>query len=218
MLVGHLGGVAFESWREHENLAAAMVTGEKRADAEAAPPRRVRAWPGPAAAITLLVGFGGAAGIAALAGLPGRGVPPAAVDPEYAEQCGGCHLPYPPSLAPAATWNGILDHMDNHFGEKPGLPPDMIARFRAYLDANDASHWDTLPAHRLRTPAPDGSLRITDAPGCRRIHRDIPAATFTSPPVYRRSHCDACHGDAATGRFAPQKIAVPDERRSGAGS
>jgi hypothetical protein len=27
--------------------------------------------------------------------------------------------------------------------------------------------------------------------------------------VYRRSNCEACHADAATGLFSPQNIAIP---------
>ena len=56
----------------------------------------------------------------------------------------------------------------------------------------------------------NGSLRITDAPGWKRVHRHIPAAIFTAKPVYRRSNCAACHADAGTGQFAPQGIAIPN--------
>jgi cytochrome b len=207
----HLAGVAFETWRERENLIGAMLTGSKRSDG-VPPPPPVRPLPWRAAAFVLVLGLGGAGAIAALAALPGYGVPPATLDPAYAEQCGSCHLAFPPSLARAATWNAILDHMDKHFGEDSGLDAATIAPLRAYLDANAAGHWDTLPAHRLGPPDPGGSLRITDSPGWRRIHRAIAAARFTAAPVYRRSNCAACHADAATGRFAPQDIAVPDGR------
>jgi cytochrome b len=209
MIAAHVGGVAFESWRERENLVRAMVTGRKPAAPPAVAVATARAAQGRAAWVTLGLGFGGAAAIAALAALPGRGVPPATLDPEFAVQCGSCHLAFPPSLVPAATWNAILDRMDAHFGENTGLPPDMIARLRVYLDANAAGHWDTLPSWRLRTPDPGGSLRITATPGWRRIHRGIPAATFAAPPIFSRSACEACHADAATGLFAPQEIAVP---------
>jgi cytochrome b len=209
MIAAHIGGVAFESWRERENLVRAMLTGRKPAVPPAVAVVPARAAPGRAAWLTLGLGFGGAAAIAALAALPGRGVPSATLDPEFAEQCGSCHLAFPPSLAPAATWNAILDHMDAHFGEDTGLPPDLIARLRIYLDANAAAHWDTLPSWRLRMPDPGGSPRITATPGWRRIHRGIPAATFAAPPILSRSACEACHADAATGLFAPQDIAVP---------
>ncbi len=209
LIAAHVAGVAFETWRERENLVLAMLTGRKPAAPPAVPVAAIRARPGTATLLTLGLGLGGAGGIAVLAGLPGRGVPPVALDPVFAEQCGSCHLAFPPSLAPASTWNGILDHPDAHFGQDTGLPPDMIAQLRAYLDGQDAAHWDTLPANRLRRPDPRGSLRITDSPGWQRIHRRIAAAAFTEAPVYRRSNCAACHADAATGRFSPQQITWP---------
>jgi cytochrome b len=209
MVAAHLAGVAFESWREGDNLVRAMVTGRKRAAPQPLP--RVRARPLSATVLTMGLGLLGTGSVAALAALPGRGVPPAALDPVYVVQCGSCHLAYPPSLSSAATWNAVLDRMDAHFGEDTGLSPDIIAQLRPYLSGNAAGHWDTLPSWRLRMPATDGSLRITDTPGWRRIHRDIPAARFATAPVYRRSACESCHADAATGRFAPQQIAVPDK-------
>jgi cytochrome b len=209
MIAAHLGGVAFESWRERENLVRAMVTGRKPAAPPAVAVASVRAEPRLAARLTLSVGLSGAAVVAALAALPGRGVPPDTLDPLFAEQCGSCHLAFPPSLAPAATWNAILDRMEAHFGRDTGLPPTMIAQLRTYLVANSAEHWDTLPSWQLRTPDPAGSLRISATPGWRRIHRGIPASVFAVSPILSRSSCEACHADAATGLFAPQAIAIP---------
>lgn len=209
MIGGHLVGVAFESRRGWENLVGAMLTGNKPRDPPAEIVASVPARPRLAAAIVLGVAGAGAAAVATLAMLPGYGVPPATPDPLYAEQCGACHLAYPPSLAPAATWNGILANLGRHFGADATLSDEQITHLRRWLDANAAGHWDTLPSHLLRTPAADGSLRITDTPGWRRMHRHIAAAVFTRKAVYRRSACEACHADAASGRFAPQRIAIP---------
>ncbi len=209
MIGAHLAGVAFESWRGRENLVAAMLTGEKAADPPADAALPVQARPRAALAIVLAVLAVCAAATAGLAALPGRGVPPAVQDPVFAEQCGACHLAFPPSLAPAATWDGILADLQHHFGADASLSPDQIMQIRSWLDANAAGHWDTLPSHLLRDPAADGSWRITDTPGWRRRHRGIAAAVFAAAPVYRRSNCAACHADAATGMFSPQDIAVP---------
>ncbi len=129
-------------------------------------------------------------------------------DPMFAEQCGACHLAFPPSLAQAATWNAILADLAHHFGADATLSAEQVAHIRAWLDANAAEHWDTRPSHLLRRPAA-ASLRITDTPGWRRTHQHIPDVVFTTKPVYRRSDCEACHADAATGRFAPQRVAIP---------
>ncbi|MDE2200630.1 MAG: cytochrome b/b6 domain-containing protein [Rhodospirillales bacterium] len=209
MIAAHLWGVWFESRREGENLVVAMVTGAK-SHIEANPPRW-KAHRRLATLICIALGAAGTFGITALANLPGLGVPPAAQDPVYAEQCGACHLAYPPSLMPAAAWSGILDHLGHHFGEDASLDAPTIAHLRAYLAANSAEHWDTLPAVRLRSSIdPADPMRITATRFWRNMHRRIPAATFASPKVSSRASCEACHRDAATGRFAPQKIEIPE--------
>ena len=210
MIGAHLAGVLFESWRGQENLIAAMLTGDKppQPPAEIVPVAPAR--PRMAVAITVGMLAVGAAGTATLATLPGHGVPPAALDPVFEEQCGACHLAFPPSLAPAATWDGILADLQHHFGADATLSAEQVAHLRAWLDANAAEHWDTLPSHLLRVRAADGSLRITDTPGWRHMHRHIRDTVFTAKPVYRRSNCTACHADGAAGRFAPQDIVSPD--------
>ncbi len=40
-----------------------------------------------------------------------------AENPLYSEECGACHLAYPPSLLPQASWRGIMDGLADHFGE-----------------------------------------------------------------------------------------------------
>jgi cytochrome b/mono/diheme cytochrome c family protein len=208
MITLHLAGVAFESWRGRENLVAAMLTGDKPGNpADVAAP--ARAHPRAALAIMLAVLAVSTAAVTVLTARPGRLVPPETLDPVFAEQCGACHLAFPPALAPASTWNGILADLQHHFGADATLSSDQTAHIRTWLDANAAGHWDTLPSHLLRVPAANGSLRITDTPGWRRQHRGIAETVFTTAPVYRRSDCAACHADAATGRFAPQRIAIP---------
>jgi cytochrome b len=209
MICTHVAGVAFESWRSQENLLAAMLTGNKPAYPTGDPvtPRSAR----PRAALTFMLAVLAVctAAIDALTALPGSLVPPTALDPVFALQCGSCHLAFPPSLAPASTWNGILSDLQHHFGADATLSATDIAQIRTWLDANSAEHWDTLPAHLLRDPASNGSLRITDTPGWRRRHSVVPLTVFAAKPVYRRSNCAACHAEAATGQFAPQEIAVP---------
>ena len=213
MIAAHVAGVAVESWRGRENLVAAMLTGHKPRDPPAEAHKPAPSRPAAAAAITLALFAIAGVATAGLAALPGRLVPPVGLDPVFAEQCGACHLAFPPSLAPAATWAAILGDLQHHFGADASLSADQAAQIRAYLAAQSADHWDTLPSHLLGVPAPEGSRRITDTPGWRRSHRRIADATFAASPVDGRSDCAACHADAATGAFRPQEIAIPRQAR-----
>jgi hypothetical protein len=210
MVIAHLAGVVFESHREGENLAIAMVTGHKQPQPGAIPaPWPARLWL--ATGICIAGGAAATAGVAVLAARPGLGVPPTTLDPVYARECGGCHFALPPSLATAATWQAVMAHLDDHFGEDASLPPAVAAKLRDYLAANSAEHWDTLPAVRLSQRIdPTQPLRITATGFWRRMHDDIPAEVFADRQVGGRTQCSACHADAASGRFAPQSVEVPE--------
>lgn len=206
MIAAHLGGVAFESRRTRENLARAMLTGRKRGPDE---PACWRGHPVAGAAVSLLLIGGGAGAVAALSALPARGVPPATLDPVYDGACGSCHFTFSPSLNPAWVWNRIMDGLDHHFGVRATVDPADAAHVRAYLDANAAEHWDTLAANVFRVRDPAEKLRITATPFWRRRHAAIPASVFQQRNVSGKLSCNACHADAASGRFAPQAVSIP---------
>ncbi len=213
-LIGlHLGGVAFESLRGRENLTAAMVHGRKqeRAGAITAPPRTARLLL--AAAIVSLVFLASGAAVVSFSQRPAFGVPRAPLDPVYVSECGDCHAPYHPSLAPGAVWVTIMDHLNQHFGEDASLEPDKVAGIRAYLVANAAETVDTKPAHLFLRRDPADPLKITATPWWRRIHSGIPDSVFTAKTVGSRANCSACHQDAATGLFNPANVAIPKDAK-----
>ncbi len=149
MIAVHWAGVAFESWRLHENLAWAMFTGRKTA-AEASSETAKTARPALAAMIVLGIAAIAVTGLIVLSKLPAKGVPSAALHPVYLKECGDCHLAYPPSLAPAATWAAVMDGLSNHFGENANLDPAKTALIRDWLTANASEQWDTRAANMLR--------------------------------------------------------------------
>lgn len=207
----HLAGVAFESRRAHENLARSMVTGTKprREGDVPARPARTR---GLAALVTIALAGGGLAlANAQLTDRPVPGLPTAEILPIVADECGACHMVYPPALLPAASWAAITATLDNHFGEDASLGDAATAEIGAWLAANAADTVDTKPA-RLFARAPAEPVAITELAAWKRLHADLPDAVFAARPVGARSNCIACHADAETGRFSPFAISIPKER------
>ena len=210
LVAAHLAGNAFESWRTQTNLTRSMITGDKAGDpSQARPPVSMR----PAAAVSALAvialifipaGY-------RLSSLPVSGVPGAALDPVYAKECGSCHFAYPPSLAGKATWTAVMAGLSDHFGENASLDAARTKALTDWLLANSGERWDTLPAHAFRVANPADPQRITANATWARMHRELPEALFKSPKVAAKGACAACHGDAASGRFAPQQISIPKE-------
>lgn len=214
LVVLHVAGALFESRRSREHLVRSMIHGHKPVRPGDITPPATRARPVLAGAVAAVLLLAGAGTVYALAQRPGLGVPKAPLDPVYVNECGACHMPYHPSLAPAATWSAIMANLTHHFGQDASLDAATTAHIRKYLLAHSAEHYDTLAANRLRRTDPADPLRITATPFWQHIHRRIPASVFASKQVVSRGNCSACHHDAARGLFQPSAIQIPEDAKS----
>ena len=100
--------------------------------------------------------------------------------------------------------------LDDHFGEDASLDAETTTKIRAWLVANSAERYDTRAANSFRTPDAAEPLRITATARWKRIHGEIPAEALRRKDIGGAANCGACHGDAATGLFAPQMISIPE--------
>lgn len=212
-LIGlHVAGIVFESLRTRENLVRSMVTGDKRVDAESGQTTAARPRPILATVAFSLVTVATGAAITHYSMQPALGVPSAVLDPGYVKECGACHTPHHPSLAPAATWTRIMAGLADHFGDNAEMDAQQAKVLLDYMTSNSAEKWDTHAANRLRVADPSNSLRITETAGWRRLHRPVAVEAFKSRKVAGKLNCAACHADAASGRFRPRSIAIPKEK------
>ena len=209
LIAAHLAGAAFESLRTRENLPRAMLTGLKERRPGDHRPTLHSARPVLAIAATALLLGTIAAATLALMARPGP--TPATAPAAFAEECSACHMAFPPALLPAASWQALMAGLDDHFGEDASLDAAATAEITAWLTAHAAETQDTKPAHLFRRANPDAPLAITETRAWQRIHRDIAEATFAAKPVFTRSNCAACHGDAASGAFFPPNVSIPKE-------
>lgn len=210
LVAAHIAGMALESRRSGENLARAMVTGNK-ADGFV-PARKVFR-----ARRMLAAGVIAGAGVVLLwagfsaSALPPKGVPQIVADATWQKECGDCHVAFHPTLLPATSWAAIMTSLDDHFGEDASLPDDKAASIAAFLGANSAETSDSFAANRFLNVNVDHPLEITATPFWVRRHHEIADAVFKAEPVKSKQNCAACHGDAEAGVFAPQQISIPKE-------
>ena len=128
----------------------------------------------------------------------------------YREECGACHLAYPPGLLPARSWTRLLDGLEDHFGQNAEVDPATRAQLDALLTAYGAEA-NTHPRSRkvLRSVAQATPLRISALPYILRKHDELRAEVWTRPGVVSRSNCGACHGGAEQWAFSEHDVRIP---------
>ena len=132
--------------------------------------------------------------------------------PGYRQECGACHLAYPPGLLPARSWERIMDGLADHFGDNAELAAAEAEPIRSYLQAQAA---DRAAQGRARSVAASlkpeqAPLRIAATPWFRRQHHEIPSAMVTgNPQVGGFGNCQACHRGAEEGSFDEHRVRIP---------
>jgi Dihaem cytochrome c len=118
--------------------------------------------------------------------------------PEVLQECGACHMVYPPQFLPQRSWTAILSKLADHFGEIASLPDAKKMEIAAYLAANAADGPLTVGGRRfLRgVPAEAAPLRITEMPWWIGAHEEVNFAGIQSTRVKSASNCLGCHGSS----------------------
>ena len=124
-------------------------------------------------------------------------------DPVVKEECGSCHLAFPASMLPAASWQRMMQELDNHFGDNASVDPALAKKITAYLVANAGDTGGQAYGSKLLrgvTPA-SAPQRITSLPKWVREHREVPDWEWRHKDVRSKANCTACHADAELGHY-----------------
>jgi hypothetical protein len=125
-------------------------------------------------------------------------------DPVVKQECGSCHMVFPPQLLPKRSWQKLLETLADHFGENASLDEAQRKAILDYLLANAA---DSPQAGRegrkfgQSIAAGQTPLRITDTPRWVRAHREVQADRWESPQLKSKANCLACHKKAEQGIY-----------------
>lgn len=133
-------------------------------------------------------------------------------NPVYEEECGSCHMAYPPGLLPTISWNKLMAGLDNHFGDNAELDAATSQSISQFLLNNsaDKSRYRRSQKFNRSINYDDAPLRITETPYFRHEHHEIPTRMVrTNPKVNSLSYCDACHAGAQQGSFNEHEVHIP---------
>lgn len=133
-------------------------------------------------------------------------------NPQYLEECGGCHFPYQPGLLPARSWTKMMAGLENHFGENAELPAEDAEVIEGYLvkNAADQSNYKRSQKIMKNMRPGDTPLRISETRYFTKKHDELSRKMVQgNPEVGSFSKCGACHAQAAKGSFEENEIRIP---------
>jgi len=133
-------------------------------------------------------------------------------DPIYKEECGSCHMAYPPGLLPEKSWAKIMAGLENHFGDNAELDPQTNHSISQLLQKYSADQSDYLRSRKFDQSIKSNTapIRISEVPYFIRKHDEIPNRMVSgNPKVKSFSQCDACHSKAEQGSFNEHNIHIP---------
>jgi len=142
---------------------------------------------------------------------PSIGVAPVN-NPMYKEECGSCHMAYPPGLLPSASWNKLMGGLADHFGDNAELDPAVHKQLLQYLEYNSADFSAYRRSRKIMASLDQSQVpvRITATPYFQHKHDEIPARMVKgNKQVNSFSNCNACHGKATLGLFDEHSVRIP---------
>ena len=119
--------------------------------------------------------------------------------PAYVQECGACHVAYPPSMLPASSWQRLMGNLKSHFGSDASLDAATTQQLTTWLTANAGS------GKRAEATRDD---RITSSAWFVREHREA-RHWFGTAKVKTAADCAACHTKAAEGSYREREIRLP---------
>ncbi len=209
MILFHIFGVVFESKISKSSLTKSMIDGDKPVPQGEGAPSLAQKDLVPAVISIAVLGVALIAGSIFMSKVPASGFIAMPVSENYQSECGDCHMVYHPSLLPKKSWAVLMDELEDHFGEDAYLDDETSDEILAYLTSFSAENWDSEAANNLLIVDKEKPTQISATPYWKLRHDKIDEDIFKAKPINSKANCEACHGDAKTGRFDDVNIEIP---------
>lgn len=114
---------------------------------------------------------------------------------QYVEECGSCHVPYPPQRMTAEGWEIQIRTLKQHYGSDATVDAPANQAILRYLTANAATKSKNAPTE------PTG--RLTKTAWFTKEHGSTP------PKGQQFSNCAGCHTQAERGDYSERTLKTP---------
>jgi Dihaem cytochrome c len=121
---------------------------------------------------------------------------------KWKNECGACHVAYPPRLLPAESWRALMSGLDKHFGSDASLDAPAAREITDYLVQNAGGE----KFASLGKP----QLRITGTRWFRHEHDEVSQRDWDNPKVKSPANCSACHAQAENGNYNEHNVRIPN--------
>ena len=125
--------------------------------------------------------------------------------PVFKEECGSCHLIFPPQMLDAESWRGVMAGLPDHFGTDASLDEKQRLLITDIL----VSHAGGRKTGETVDAMGKSLLRITETSRFIRKHREIQPAVWRRASIKSPANCSVCHTQASTGRYSDDNIKIP---------
>lgn len=122
----------------------------------------------------------------------------------YRNECGSCHLAFPPSLLAPPDWQRTMAGLEKHFGTDASLDPSAHKAINEFLVRHAGN-----PARLGGAGEPP---RLTRTARFVKKHDEVPERLWRDPRVKSAANCEGCHRGAADGRFSEHDLVLPELR------
>lgn len=126
----------------------------------------------------------------------------------YKEECGSCHVAFPPYLLSNQDWRRIMTQLDKHYGSDAHLIDNLADQILQWLVNHNHKSIPNAPSNKNGLPL------LTQSKQFNHDHHEIPYWIWHDSRVKSRANCSACHGKTESGSYSEHEIILPELREN----
>ncbi len=128
-------------------------------------------------------------------------MPETQMPPIYKQECGTCHMAYPPGFLSKPAWGRVMSSLSSHYGTDASLDDQQVKEISQWLNQYAGTYKRVVNSSK--------EDRITTTEWFIRKHREVNPNVFQRAAIKSPANCAACHTTATKGDFEEDNVRIP---------